>query len=110
SIARGMAILDDVGRMPAENEEFRALRDRANGALGFPALGEGDAKTARGYLERVRLKSLQSNKALLGFGWAADSLKDQKLALVPWLELAGRDVGDSAALAAPTARPYASVQ
>jgi predicted Zn-dependent protease len=37
SIARGMAILDDVGRMPAENEEFRALRDRANVALGFTA-------------------------------------------------------------------------
>ena len=110
SIARGMAILDDVGRMPAENEEFRALRDRANVALGFTALGEGDPKTARGYLERVRLKSLQANKALLGFGWAADSLKDPKLALVPWLELAGRDVGDSAALEARIAVPYAYVK
>jgi len=110
SIARGMAILDDVGRMPAENEEFRSLRDRANVALGFTALGEGDPKTARGYLERVRLKSLQSNKALLGFGWAADSLKDPKLALVPWLELAGRDVGDSAALEARIAVPYAYVK
>jgi len=107
SIARGMAILDDVGRMPAENEEFRSLRDRANVALGFTALAEGDPKTARGYLERVRLRSLQSNKALLGFGWAADSLKDQKLALVPWLELAERDVGDSAALEARIAVPYA---
>lgn len=107
SIARGMSILDDVGRMPAENEEFRSLRDRANVALGFTALTEGDPKTARGYLERVRLKSLQSNKALLGFGWAADSLKDPKLALVPWLELAGRDVGDSAALEARIAVPYA---
>jgi|KBSSwiStaDraftv2_1062776.scaffolds.fasta_scaffold02207_8 hypothetical protein len=110
SIARGMAILDDVGRMPAENEEFRALRDRANVALGFTALGEGDPKTARSYLERVRLKSLQANKALLGFGWAADSLKDPKLALVPWLELAGRDVGDSAALEARIAVPYAYVK
>ncbi len=110
SIARGMAIRDDVGRMPAENEEFRALRDRANVALGFTALGEGDPKTARGYLERVRLKSLQANKALLGFGWAADSLKDPKLALVPWLELAGRDVGDSAALEARIAVPYAYVK
>jgi hypothetical protein len=110
SIARGMAILDDVGRMPAENEEFRALRDRANVALGFTALGEGDPKTARGYLERVRLKSLQANKALLGFGWAADSLKEPKLALVPWIELAGRDVGDSAALEARIAVPYAYVK
>jgi len=110
SVARGMAILDDRGRMPAEDEEFRSLRDRANVALGFTALTEGDAKLARSYLERVRLKSLQSNKALLGFGWAADSLKDPKLALVPWIELAGRDVGDSAALEARIAVPYAYVK
>ena len=110
SIARGMAILDDVGRMPAENEEFRALRDRANVALGFTALAEGDPRTARGYLERVRLKSLQANKALLGFGWAADSMKEPRLALVPWLELAGRDPGDSAALEARIAVPYAYVK
>ena len=110
SIARGTTILDDVGRMPAENEEYRSLRDRANVALGFSALSEGDPTGARNYLQRVRLKSLQSNKALLGFGWAADSLKDPKLALVPWLELADRDVGDSAALEARIAVPYAFVK
>ena len=42
-----MAILDDVGRMPAENEEFRALRDRANVALGFTALRRGRRRRAR---------------------------------------------------------------
>ena len=110
SIARGVSILDDVGRMSAENEEFRSLRDRANVALGFSALSEGDPTLARNYLQRVRLKSLQSNKALLGFGWAADSLKDPKLALVPWLELADRDVGDSATLEARIAVPYAFVK
>ena len=110
SIARGTTILDDVGRMPAENEEFRSLRDRANVALGFSSLSEGDPTLARNYLQRVRLKSLQSNKALLGFGWAADSLKEPKLALVPWLELADRDVGDSAALEARIAVPYAFVK
>jgi hypothetical protein len=104
---RGAAVLDELGRAPAEDEEFRALRDRANVALGFNALSTNDPKAARTYLERVRLKSLQADKALLGFGWAAVAMKDPKLALVPWLELAQRDVSDSAALEAQIAVPYA---
>ena len=55
----------------------------------------------------MRLKSLQANKALLGFGWAAAEMKEPKLALVPWLELAQREVSDSAALEAQIAVPYA---
>jgi hypothetical protein len=96
SIARGMAILDDVGRMPAENEEFRPCATGPTSPSASPRSAKAIRRRRAGYLERVRLKSLQANKALLGFGWAADSLKDPKLALVPWLELAGRDVGDSA--------------
>jgi hypothetical protein len=105
--ARGTAVLDELGRAPAENEEYRSLRDRANVALGFAALTNNEPKMARTYLERVRLKSLQANKALLGFGWAAAAMKEPKLALVPWLELAERDVSDSAALEARIAVPYA---
>ncbi|HEX2540133.1 MAG TPA: tetratricopeptide repeat protein [Caldimonas sp.] len=106
-VARGSAVLDELGRQGAENEEYRALRDRANLALGFAALADARPKEARTYLERVRLKSLSANKALLGFGWAADSLKEPKLALVPWAELAGRDFSDSAVLEAQIAVPYA---
>ena len=36
-----------LGRMPAENEEFRSLRDRANVALGFAALTEERAARPR---------------------------------------------------------------
>jgi hypothetical protein len=106
-VARGTAVLDELGRAPAEDEEYRSLRDRANVALGFAALTDNQPKMARTYLERVRLQSLQANKALLGFGWAADAMKDPKLALVPWTELAQRDVSDSAALEAQIAVPYA---
>ena len=41
------------------------------------------------------------------WGWAAASLKDPKLALVPWTELAQRDTSDSAVLEARIAVPYA---
>jgi hypothetical protein len=85
---RGTELLDEIGKEGAPSEEYRNLRDRANVALGFSALAENRPKDARTYLERVRLESLQSSKALLGYGWAADALKDPQLALVPWQELA----------------------
>jgi len=106
-VARGTSVLDELGRAAAENEEFRSLRDRANVALGYAALSQHEPAAARTYLERVRLKSLQANKALLGFGWAADALKAPEQALIPWTELAQRDVSDSAALEAKIALPYA---
>lgn len=103
----GSKLLDELGRTPAANEEYRSLRDKANVALGFAALLAERPEDARRALERVRLQGLQSNKALLGFGWAAAALKDPKLALVPWTELAGRDASDAAVLEARIAVPYA---
>ena len=103
----GSALLDELGRAPAASEEYRSLRDKANVALGFAALQADHPEEARPALERVRLQGLQSNKALLGFGWAAAAMKDPKLALVPWTELAGRDASDSAVLEARIAVPYA---
>jgi hypothetical protein len=104
---RGSALLDELGRAPAADEEYRSLRDKANVALGFAALQDNRPDVARASLERVRLAGPQSNKALLGFGWAAAALKNPKLALVPWTELAGRDATDSAVLEARIALPYA---
>jgi len=106
-VAGGAALLDDLGRAPAADEEARGLRDRANVALGFAALQDGRPQQARGYLERVRLEGMHANKALLGFGWAAAEMQQPKLALVPWTELAGRDLGDAAVLEAHLAVPHA---
>lgn len=103
----GSKLLDEIGMAPAADEEMRSLRDRANVALGFSALQAGRADDARRSLQRVRLEGLQANKALLGFGWAAAELKEPKLALVPWLELANRDASDAAVLEARIAIPYA---
>ena len=103
----GTAVLDVLGKEGAEDEEYRGLRDRANLALGFSALTDQHPEAARNYLERVRLKSPQANKALLGMGWAAASLKEPTLALVPWMELTQRDVQDSSVLEAHIAVPYA---
>ncbi len=106
-VERGSVYLDELGRAPAENEEFRSLRDKANVALGFAALKDEHPEQARAALQRVRLSGLHSNKALLGFGWAAAALKKPKEALVPWQTLAQRDPSDSAVLEARLAVPYA---
>jgi len=105
--AGGSALLDQVGQAPAATEDLRSLRDQANVALGFAALQGGKPEGARTYLERVRLNGTHSNKALLGFGWAAAELKQPKMALVPWTELAQRESGDSAVLEGRIALPYA---
>ena len=114
-----MTLLDWVGQsqtpppvpegssVSVSTEEFQSLRDKANLALGYAALRNQKPDDARTYLERVRLTGLQSNKALLAYGWAANELKNPKLALVPWTELAQRDSTDEAVLEARIAVPYA---
>ncbi len=106
-LPQGMALLDVLGQQGAADEEQRALRDRANVALGFAALGNSLGVDARRYFERVRLQGLDSGKALLGYGWAALELGEPKRALVPWGELRERPVSDPSAVEAHIAVPYA---
>lgn len=108
--AKGAALLDQIGKAPTPpraTEEFRSLRDKANVALGLASLQADKPEAAGPFLERVRLNGPQSNKALLGFGWASASIKNHKQALVPWTELADRDASDAAVLEASIALPYA---
>ena len=103
--ARGIALLDQLGQQVENDEEHRSLRDRANLALGFSAVTSH--QPAALYFERIRLKSAQANKALLGLGWARVADKDFKQALVAWQELAQRDDNDTAEFEAKIAVPYA---
>ncbi|MFO1217991.1 MAG: hypothetical protein U1E89_06340 [Burkholderiaceae bacterium] len=106
---RGIKLLDEIGKTPVASEDLKALRDKANVALGFAALQGEKPEAARAYLERVRLSSMLANKALLGFGWASASLTEYKKALVPWQELTAgqRDSGDAAVLEARMAVAHA---
>lgn len=105
--ARGVELLDEIGKVPAATEESRALRDKANLALGFAALQAGQPEKARAYLERVRLNGMHANMALLQFGWTDAALMRPKAALVPWTELAARKPIDGAVLEAKLAVPWA---
>ncbi len=103
----GTGTLDELGREPANTPEQRALRDRTNVALGFAALAAHQPAAARRYLERVPMEGPESNKALLGYGWAALDLRAPQFALVPWLMLSEREGNDASILESRIAVPYA---
>ena len=100
-------ILNDLGSMSPYNDETSALRDKANLALGYSLLQDGRPAAAKAPLQRVRLEGPYSNKALLGVGWADAELNNYQRALVPWMELRGRDLLDSAVQESMLAIPYA---
>lgn len=101
------ALLDELGGMDPFNEELTALRDKANLALGYALLQDGQPYAAKAPLQRVRLEGPSSNKALLGVGWADAEMDNFNRALVPWMELRSRDLLDSAVQEAMLAIPYA---
>jgi len=100
-------ILDELGGIDPFNEELTSLRDRANLALGYSLLQDGQPMAAKRPLQRVRLEGPFSNKALLGVGWADAEVENYSRALVPWMELRGRDLLDSAVQESMLAIPYA---
>ena len=100
-------ILDDLGDMNPFNDETRAIRDKANLALGYAMLGDERPLLAKSALQRVRLEGPFSNKALLGVGWADAESESWQRALVPWMELRGRNLLDPAVQESMLAIPFA---
>lgn len=100
-------LLDELGQLIPFNEEMASLRDKANLALGYALLQDGQALAAKAPLQRVRLEGPFSNKALLGVGWADVEMGNFQRALVPWMELRSRDLLDSAVQESMLAIPFA---
>ncbi len=109
-VGEAQRLLDEIGRMKPFSEEMAALRDKANLALGYALLQDGQYAAAKEPLQRVRLEGPFSNKALLGVGWADAEMEDYSRALVPWMELRGRDLLDPAVQESMLAIPYAMSQ
>ncbi len=100
-------VLAELGELNPFNDELTALRDKANLALGYALLQDDQPTAAKALLQRVRLEGPFSNKALLGVGWADAEMDNYERALVPWMELQGRDLLDSAVQESMLAIPYA---
>lgn len=101
------ALLDELGQLEPWNDELSALRDKANLALGYAFLQDGQSAAAKRPLQRVRLEGPFSTKALLGVGWADAEAERYERALVPWMELRGRSLLDPAVQESMLAVPYA---
>jgi len=110
NIEEGRNTLDKLGKGDADNEELRALRDRANLGLGYELLRAGEAEQAREYLNRVRLQGPFNQAALLGAGWADAEQGDYKQALTPWLALLELASYEAPVQEAHLAVPYAFAQ
>jgi len=106
-VEEAQQLLNDLGNLDPFNEELASLRDKANLALGYALLQDGQTMAAKTSLQRVRLEGPFSNKALLGVGWADAEIGDYRRALVPWMELRGRDLLDSAVQESMLAIPFA---
>ena len=106
-IEEAQQVLAELGMLNPFNEELASLRDKANLALGYALLQDDRPVAAKTLLQRVRLEGPFSNKALLGAGWADAEMDNYQRALVPWMELRGRDLLDSAVQESMLAIPYA---
>jgi Tfp pilus assembly protein PilF len=93
----------------ADDEQLiiKSIKDKAKVALGYYYLAHKDYKNAREQFLRVRLDSLQTNKALLGIGWSYLETDQYNKALSHWMELSSRDVRDIAVQEVLLAVPYA---
>ena len=105
-IEAGRKTLDALGQARVDSEELRALRDRANLALGYRLLRAGEPEQAHAYLGRVRLRGPFMQEALLGAGWADAERGNFEAALTPWLKLLELDSRQPAAQEARLAVPY----
>ena len=104
---KGLEQLDKTGQLKGDDEVTLAIRDKANVGLGLKQIESGKPKLAKQYLDRVRLTGPYSNKALLGAGWAEAALGNFDRALVPWSELAKRNISDKAVQESMLDVPYA---
>ena len=87
--------------------EHRALYDKAMTAAGYANLFRERYTEAIDAFSKVRLTSSLSNRALLGYGWAAVKKDDYQLALKPWQHLATSSLIDENSQEALIAVPFA---
>lgn len=102
----GTQQLAQISQLATDDVELKALKDKANVALGYAYIRSNQPQLAAQYLSNVRLQGPLTSKALLGLGWSQQQQGNNEAALVPWLELRGRHKLDTAVQESLLAIPY----
>lgn len=105
--AEGVEEFTTLLKLPQRSPEYLALYDKSMTAAGYSQLLQQHYPQAIEHFMRVRLDSPLSNRALLGYGWAAVEMEDYALALKPWQALSKRSLIDENTQEALVAIPYA---
>jgi outer membrane protein assembly factor BamD (BamD/ComL family) len=87
--------------------EYLALLDKTHTAIGYTYLHEKNYTAAIEEFRKVRLEGIESNQALLGYGWAAIAQEKYAEAVKPWQVLQQRSLLFPAAQEALLALPFA---
>ncbi len=84
----GYQLLKEMSVEEVSEYESLVLKNRANLAMGLVALQENDSSSAAGFFENISLQSFETNKGLLGLGWAHYRDDNYAEAIKPWMSLA----------------------
>ncbi|RDH83117.1 MAG: hypothetical protein DIZ80_12740 [endosymbiont of Galathealinum brachiosum] len=108
NVEKGFDLLAELAIDDSLDYEKRILKDKANLALAYVSLRDGDSEKSIEYFNEVRLKGIETNKALLGIGWARYRENEFKEAVIPWMHLASSQTeSDLAVQEAFISIPYA---
>lgn len=88
-------------------KEYLTLLDKTHTAIGYTYLHEKSYLAAIDEFRKVRLDGIESNQALLGYGWAAIAQEKYAEAIKPWQVLQQRSLLFPAAQEALLALPFA---
>lgn len=99
--------VDDAPRSTVAVLPMEVIKDHSALFSGNAWLIEGKPEYGNSSLRRVRMNSIDANKALLGLGWTDISRQEDKRALAPWLHLTEQRSSDPAVQEAHLLAPFA---
>ncbi len=108
NVELGFELMGELAASDSQHPEKLILKDKANLALAYVALRDGYSELSIEHFNEIRLKGIETNKALLGVGWSHYREEKYQEAVIPWMHLASSQTeSDLAVQEAFISIPYA---